>query len=346
MERYSIAKFEECEKKEWDNFVENNDECWFWHTSAFIKAWPYGENVSFCIKKTSTGEIMLIQMLMFSKGARYKKWIGIPYQKNHCPNVFSSIGGFACKNGLLPKEKSRLEHFYIEQMDKMIEQYCVGSFSYCILATLSKRFWPGNCPLINPMIYYGYRNRISQSYIIDLANDEESIFGAYSQTTRNLISKCMKDESLSIVEAESTEKDLDLYYGLHVETYNRTGANPHPKSYFEQIFFQIMPMGYCHILFCYRNEELVAAHNMLIYKDVGMYWTGASATDRGEGENRLLMHKQIQYAKSIGCKWFEVGEAFPNVRNGKLKGLNDYKKSFGGIIHPLFAGEYDIKNCC
>ena len=74
-----------------------------------------------------------------------------------------------------------------------------------------------------------------------------------------------------------------------------------------------------------------------------MYWTGCSASDKGDGESRLLMHEQIIYAKDKGAQYFEVGEAFPNIRYGKLKGLNDFKKSFGGQLHPIFSGAYLIQ---
>jgi hypothetical protein len=47
-----------------------------------------------------------------------------------------------------------------------------------------------------------------------------------------------------------------------------------------------------------------------------------------------------------GCRlsWYEVGEAFPNVKEGKLKGLNDFKKSFGGSLYPYYKGRLPVNN--
>ena len=84
----------------------------------------------------------------------------------------------------------------------------------------------------------------------------------------------------------------------------------------------------------------MVAHNTLTYKDAAMYWTGCSRTEKGEGETRLLMYEQIIYAKNHGCRYFEIGGCFPNVHDGKLKGLTDFKKSFGGQIHPRLGGEF------
>ena len=95
-------------------------------------------------------------------------------------------------------------------------------------------------------------------------------------------------------------------------------------------------------MFLYRGDKLLAAHNVLTYKGVSMYWTGCSVTDKGESETRLLMHRQIVFSKHAGSRYFEVGEIRPNVTAGKLKGLTDFKKSFGGMVHPIFSGEFNL----
>jgi len=35
---------------------------------------------------------------------------------------------------------------------------------------------------------------------------------------------------------------------------------------------------------------------------------------------------------------YETGEALPHVTEGKAKGLNDFKKSFGGKLYPFYRG--------
>ena len=46
----------------------------------------------------------------------------------------------------------------------------------------------------------------------------------------------------------------------------------------------------------------------------------------------------IKELRKRGVGWYEVGEAFPNYLNVKEKGLNNYKKSFGGKLYPYFKG--------
>ena len=345
--KYSIIQYSECDKELWKNFVEKNDEAWFWHNPIFFEAWPYGQNCSFCIMDEKK-EIVLLQALFINHSKthwRVQKFHGIPYvRKIQGGSSLMSIGGMARKNELTSKQERNIIRTYIEYMDGLINKQDIKDFTYSIQATLSKRYFPQACPLVNPIIYFGYKNTMRQSYIIDLSEDMDKIFRNYSQTTRNLIYRCQKDEKINIIEAQPTEEHLNIYYGMHEETYRRTGVTPHPRSYFEHIFFDILKEHYCHILFCFKDGKPIAAHNTLLYKDAAMYWTGCSVSEKGDGESRLLMHEQITYAKNMGIKFFEVGEAFPNVREGKMKGLNDFKKSFGGHIHPLFSGEYLIQH--
>lgn len=336
-----IVRYKDIDKNKWDEFVDQNDSAWFWHTSSFQDAWPYGMNLSFAILN-SKDEILLEQSLYLEcKNNLMSEVVSkIPYIKRR-KNSLKSIGGIAWKDGLTEKQIRQLQKFYKDTIDGVIIKYNVKHFDYSIQATLAKSYFPNVCPLVNPLIFYGFCNAISQAYIIDLNNSLDDIYHGFQQTKRNLINRCKKAENIKVVEAKSCESDLEQYYQLHVQTYRRTGAQPHPRKYFQHIFFKVLKRNMCRIVFLYKDDKLVAAQNTLMFKDVALYWTGASLDDRGEGENRLLMFNQIAKAKELGLKYYEVGEAFPNVRSGKLKGLNDYKKSFGGIVHPIFAGKWN-----
>ena len=38
--------------------------------------------------------------------------------------------------------------------------------------------------------------------------------------------------------------------------------------------------------------------------------------------------------------YFETGGTYIYLRNGKSKGLTDYKKCFGTFLHPIYMGSY------
>src|SRR5690606_4473055 len=68
---------------------------------------------------------------------------------------------------------------------------------------------------------------------------------------------------------------MDAYYELHVETYNRTGVPPHPKSYFDAIAEHMIAPGHAQTFAAWLDGQLVAAANVATHQDSSLYWTGA-----------------------------------------------------------------------
>jgi lipid II:glycine glycyltransferase (peptidoglycan interpeptide bridge formation enzyme) len=133
-------------------------------------------------------------------------------------------------------------------------------------------------------------------------------------------------------------KDIDIYYRLHLETYSRTAAKPHPLEYFQAIFEKFQPRGLARILFAERRGDVVAAQNTGRYKAGAVYWTGASISEKEGGENRLLFDAQIMAARDDGCARYETGQAFVNSTDAKELGLSRFKRSFGAEMHPFYRG--------
>ena len=43
-----------------------------------------------------------------------------------------------------------------------------------------------------------------------------------------------------------------------------------------------------------------------------------------------------------GIKWLETGEGFPGANEPKLRGLSEFKQSFGGQLGPFYRGRMDL----
>ena len=110
------------------------------------------------------------------------------------------------------------------------------------------------------------------------------------------------------------------------------------------MFFNLIPKGICRVFFLKEKEsqEIVAQFAILIYHNTAYYWWGGSKNEKENGINRYLMYKVICIIRESFGKtgYFETGGAYPFLRNGKYKGLNDFKKCFGTILWPIWAGSY------
>lgn len=331
-------QYQYVEKGIWDKFVEENSQACFWHTSTFLKTWPYGEDCSFAIA-SDDDEILCIWVLRkYSEIKIKKKFFGLYKKKKTC-YFYNALGGYVLMDNIGHKQSNKIIEFYRAYIDDLMKKEHISTFS-ASLPSLATAYFPEVAPRVNPLLLWGFKNDLSQTYVVDLYKNDEDILHCCSETTRQEIKKIKNNPDYMVRVAEPTQQDLDIYYKLHCETYTRTGASPHPKSYFEHIFFDVMPLGINRILFMEKNGEVIAAQNSLFYKKVGLYWTGASVGEKDNGINKYLTYLQILHAKEIGCQYYEVGEAFPHLRSGKLKGLNDFKKSFGGFLYPIYNGTY------
>ncbi len=191
-------------------------------------------------------------------------------------------------------------------------------------------------PRVNPLVAAGFTPVPAQSWVIDLAAEPERIRLRYSHGARSDLKKA--GASGGKVRTATTQ-DLEACHALHLETYRRTGAQPVPIAAWRIIFERILPKGLARVLLYERGGRIVAAHTTGLYKRAAIYWNGASADERSGGENRLLFDAQIMAARAAGCAYFDAGDAFPNAKDAKSRGLSQFKASFGGELWPLWQGE-------
>ena len=116
------------------------------------------------------------------------------------------------------------------------------------------------------------------------------------------------------------------------------------------LFNNMIPQGICRVFFLKEKEinENIASVAILVYKNTAYYWWGSSVGEKEVGINKYLLWKSMMIVKDTYYRnggmednfWFETGGAYVYERKGKRKGLNDFKKSFGCQLHPIYRGEY------
>jgi hypothetical protein len=317
-------------RQQWDAFVDSADEAWLWHRYDLQDAlakWRGHSDLSFAILDSRTNEVLALLPIHLVSGKLYRF---IPW------NTLQSTGGPAIKNKVGDKQRLQVIEFMKKFLVDLARQR--GAFEVDMMLTaLAPAYRGASCPRVNPLLdFAGCKNTLTQTYMLDLHETDDVLRARYSKGARSELKK-FEQEGVEIREARG-EDDLATYYQLHMETYGRTGVPPHPIEYFRHIFEVFIPAGFSRVVFLVREGQVMAAQNTALYKRGGLYWTGASRSDKSGGDNRILMQNQIQHARQIGVDWYEVGEAFPNAASGKAKGLNDFKRSFGGALFPVYRG--------
>lgn len=321
----------------WDAFVETSDEAWLWHRFDLqdaISTWPGKHDLSFAVRDHASGGriVALIPIHLIETRRLYTfRW-----------NTLDSLGGPACANDLGIKQKRKILEFSFSQMNAIARKYYAVEINFA-LSPMAPAYCGERCPRINPLLEMGCENILTQTWVVDIRQGREKLWMNMETRARNAIRKAEK-EGLRVRPANGSD-DLDIYYHLHCETYLRTGVPPHPKSYFEAIWRNFLSKDLSLIFFAEWKENVVAAENFGVYKKAAVYWTGA-ANSQGLTlqANSLLQWAAMQSMVENGIEWYETGEAFPHLREGKLKGLNNFKRSFGGEMFPYYRGRVVFKS--
>lgn len=328
---FEIVSRHDIGQEHWDYFVDSSDEAWLWHRFDLqdaLSTWPGRRDLSFAVlDRDSGGKIVAVVPLHLIERrlARFFSW-----------NVLDSLGGAACSNNLGMKYKKKIIECVYAQCLTFARQHDVLEINLA-LSPMAPAYRGEGCPWVNPLLHMGCENTLTQTYVIDLKKPEGDIWSGMYKHCRTHVRKAEKEGC--IVREADAFLDIGRYYEMHCETYHRTGAIPHPFVYFKQIWEKFSCKGYSRFFLAECDGKLVAADNEVFYKGAVCGWTAAGCQRALEiGANNLLHWYAIRFAQKNGYEWYESGEGFPNVRTGKLKGLNDFKESFGGKLVPYYRG--------
>jgi len=313
---------------EWNNLVDRSDDGWFFHRYEFQEAlatWPAYEDLSFAIVSDRSPHEVLALQPCHARGGE----------------VLESFGGLVCSPLLGPHQRREVVRIAHDGLVDCARRSSLRRLEVR-LSPLAPSLVGPSCPRINPLVFQGFDNRPSQTYLIDLNCSEEELWARLHPNCRTHIRKAER-EGCNVRLAAPTVADLDRYYALHCETYQRTGVRPHPKEYFSAIWQHFVKNGLAVVFFAERNGEVIAADNEIFYKRGMSGWTAAGNIQAAAlGANNLLHWRAMQWARANDALWYESGEAFPGAREGKSKGLNDFKRSFGGDLYPIYRGSFDL----
>lgn len=316
---------------EWDAFVRNSNGAWLFHLADWQRLLPQTWNdILYSFAVIWRNKVVGIMPLFQS-------------HSNRARLVSTTMGpaGPALADDLEPAVRQAvLEHIYytIRRLAVKNKNAILDVFLHPLAPASVKR----GSLLWNPLLKWGFLDTSTQTYIIDLSKSLEEIWANFRSVLRYDIRKAEKF-GYEVRLATSME-DIEDYYHMHVETYNRTGVSPHPFEYFQLIWEYFGVCSLANFFIAYKDGAPVAALNVATYKEAALHWTGASKTEfMKTGVNKLLQWEAIKWCKERGFLWYESGEAFPETKEGKHAGLDFFKRSFGGVIYPFYKGRLILK---
>lgn len=237
----------------------------------------------------------------------------------------------------------------VQIIKKSIFKYCIfldEPFSYGVTNESEKQFLDSTCAFIKSRYGIQWTNQTPGyaffmdyptgakhipfgSHVIDLTNDEETLFSNVHSKHRNVIKKAQKDGVM--IEKGSNEKLISDYYQLDVETWKRSDKASSGENAIRK---QLEKLGNQAIIYmAYLEGEAQSGAIYYYNSQMCYYMHGANKNGPHIGSGNLLQWQAILDMKALGVKQFSfVGCRINEDENSKYHGIQRFKERFGGEL--------------
>lgn len=174
------------------------------------------------------------------------------------------------------------------------------------------------------------------NHIIDLQQDEETLWGLVHSKHRNSIRRGEKaDIELRFGGAEN----LHAYVPLANETYGRSGKSGSRVDYYSGLMKDLEDNT--SVVLAYKEQELQSGAMFYHNGAIAYYLHGASIARPEPGATNYLLWSAILHFKRLGVKEFSfVGYRYCAEPGSKLDGIQRFKERFGGKLENSYNFRY------
>jgi len=133
-------------------------------------------------------------------------------------------------------------------------------------------------------------------------------------------------------DVSTSETGMEDFYRLHLLTRRKLGVPVQPRSFFSNLFEQIIGAGLGEIALVKTADQVLAAAVFLKFNKTVIYKYGASNPDMlGSRPNDLLFYHAIRRAREAGMKCLDFGTS-----DIEQHGLRRFKSKWGAVESPVF----------
>lgn len=311
------------EREIWNNFIAKSP------TSPILQSFEWGE------LKSHFGW----QPIRIAVEDQGQIVAGISILKREIPYIRRSIF-YAPRGPIVNFSDRKLLEFLLEAVEKEAEKH------YAILLKIDPDVSEDQKEVLDILHTLGFEKALRQiqpraTILLDLARSLDEIIMSFEEKTRYNI-RLAKKKGV-IVREDPSEKGVNLFYKMYVETAQRDKFLIHPLKYYQAIREVLFEKGLGSNFIAYYNNKPIASVIIFCFDTRVWYMYGASTSEhRNLMPNHLLHWHVIQWAKERNFKTYDLWGIPVNPREGHpLWGVYRFKKGFRGKV-VKYMGAYDF----
>jgi lipid II:glycine glycyltransferase (peptidoglycan interpeptide bridge formation enzyme) len=177
---------------------------------------------------------------------------------------------------------------------------------------------------------YNFMKSIFYTIIIDVAQNEETIWSSFSKNTRYNVRKAEKN-NVEVKEAKNWSQWFD-FYKLHVAHCLDRRIAPKNLEFFKYLYDVFLSKDLCRLLIAYKDNLLIGGSLFFCSNGVMTDYIGAiDDRYRKFAINDLFMWETIKYGTKNEYFLFDLGDTWPNPQS-HLYSIHQFKNKWGGQL--------------
>jgi lipid II:glycine glycyltransferase (peptidoglycan interpeptide bridge formation enzyme) len=179
---------------------------------------------------------------------------------------------------------------------------------------------------------FGYSTKKWATYLIDLEQDEESLWMCIEHSARKALKQVMRT-NLAVKRTENYKEYIEKFVKPYNKMETEMGRTEFPVWLVEKTRNINLKDKYYHYFYAEIDGKILGVLGMYVYN--GYATEIMSSTSKYAYENKIyaqdLLHwEMFKFAKKLGCHTFDMAGVNPNPVDPKEKGIHRFKKKWGG----------------
>lgn len=299
-DRMSVKIINPAVDRRWNRFVAEHTQGTVFHSPAWIsllsETYKYKP---FAYVSIDSGTIHAgIPFLEISNLLTDKRWVSLPFT-DYCPPLYTDL----------------------EDLQAILE-YLIDVRKERRLKSIEIRF---PVPATNGI----FQDNSFVLHTLKLSSDLDALFKSFSKKFRQYPRKAERDGLY--LETYDSIKDIEIFYGLHLQTRKKLGVPVQPKRFFDLLWRHVIDKELGKVILAFYKDKPISASVVLTYKKHAMIKYSASDPSYFHlHPHYFIFLKSIEWAAQNGSHEIDFGKT--EVDN---LGLRKFKDGWGVVEEPL-----------
>lgn len=313
------------DKELWDDFIDKSSYGLLFHKWDFLKIAEKHTGYKLLLYGIYNSESLVCLFPLFFKKINVVKMIISPPPLSGVPYL-----GFVMSPEYNLLRQSKKEKYLNTVVDEINTEINNLSPHYVRISLMP------NFMDVRPFTWNDYRADEHFTYVIDLNQSLDGIWGGFGRQIRKKATACGQLD-LKLVKSD----DITSFYEIEEQRYKDQGLKSPiiSKKYLDELI-KTYPESIELYYLCESDGGIIGIHLICKYKDRFMLWMGSTKPDKNIHANEYMAWELIKQAKDEGYQKFEMSGAgikrlceFKSKFNPTLEfNFNISKKKYLGVI--------------